>query len=243
MTSLLPEPARAWLRPIADGTTAPAGTVVCLPHAGGSVGVFSTWAGHLPDGLRVLGVQYPGRADRNDEPLPEDLPSLAQHIAFSLQWLNGPYTLFGHSMGALLAYETCLKLAGLGIAGPEHLVVSASPPPDHAVTPGRDDPGNAAPDLPDSLAQEPEVKEHFEQLLAQDLRLLQDYEPSGQPVDTPLTCLYNTDDPEMNEENADGWQKFTTSAFRSTELPGGHFACFLDPEATWTVLEKDTVRH
>ncbi|MER5889586.1 alpha/beta fold hydrolase [Streptomyces sp. NPDC001941] len=235
---LLPEPARKWIRPIAggDGTGT---TVVCLPHAGGSAGVFSAWADHLPSGLRVLGVQYPGRADRRDEPMPDDLPDLAQQIAFSLQWLDGPYTLLGHSMGAVLAYETCRKLAGLGIAGPDHLVVSASPPPDHPAAAGHDETSTDVSELPASVTGDDTAREHFEEVIAQDLRLLRGYETSNEPIEPPLTCLHNAEDPDMDQDIALGWQKFTTSAFHSAELPGGHFALFRDPASTWAALGRE----
>ncbi|MER5951501.1 alpha/beta fold hydrolase [Streptomyces sp. NPDC001904] len=235
MSIMLPEPARTWLRPLGDaGDTA----LVCFPHAGGSAGVFGSWKSHMPEHLALLGVQYPGRADRGDEPMSGQLQSLAQQIAMALQWARFPYVLLGHSMGALLAYETCLSLADLGLGHPEQLIVSASPPPDQAPARSRSDVSSRVLTLPGPDEGDRDARLHFAQLVEADLRLLRDYEPTGRRVQVPLTCLYNTDDPDMSAQDAEQWRAFTTADFRTQELPGGHFSSVEDPQAVGEMLRR-----
>src|SRR5262245_26774091 len=79
----------------------------CFSHAGGSEGAFSGWQETLPDHTDVMPIHLPGRGRRGSEPPPQtSLMELASLIAEALvDELDRPFALFGHSMGALLAFE------------------------------------------------------------------------------------------------------------------------------------------
>ncbi|MFJ8432085.1 thioesterase II family protein [Kitasatospora sp. NPDC094019] len=110
---------------------------MCFPHAGGSPAAYRSWHRHLPEDVEVLAVCYPGRQDRIGDPFPAGVAELADEIAAALAPLRGvPVALFGHSMGALVAYEVAVRLAAAPDAPPPvRLFVSGSPAPhlvDHA---------------------------------------------------------------------------------------------------------------
>ena len=84
--------------------------LLCLPHAGGSASFYFPVSQALSPRIDVLAVQYPGRQDRRLEPCVETIPELADRLLpLVLREADRPLALFGHSMGASLAFE----LAGL----------------------------------------------------------------------------------------------------------------------------------
>ncbi|NBE84782.1 thioesterase II family protein [Micromonospora rubida] len=99
-----------WLRS-SPGPAVPARRLVCLPHAGGTAQAYRTWQDGVPDDTGVYAVQYPGRQDRLREPPATSIEQLAGPIADALDPLTGsPMVLFGHSLGAIVAYEVTLEL-------------------------------------------------------------------------------------------------------------------------------------
>jgi len=103
--------------------------LVCFPHAGAGAGFFAPFADLLSPSTEVLGVQYPGRQDRAGEPCAAELGELADRVHNVLSGLTGrPLALFGHGMGATVAYEVAhhLERDGAALAG---LFASASGAP------------------------------------------------------------------------------------------------------------------
>jgi medium-chain acyl-[acyl-carrier-protein] hydrolase len=79
----------------------------CLPYAGGGASVYRAWAGLLPAEIELCVIQLPGREQRIGEPAYTSMPDLVAALAEQLApWAADlPYALFGHSLGALVAYE------------------------------------------------------------------------------------------------------------------------------------------
>ncbi|RKG78833.1 thioesterase, partial [Corallococcus exercitus] len=99
----------------------------CFPHSGGSVGEYVRWADLLPD-IEVLGIQLPGRGARAEEApftrLHDLVDTLVREVDFGTS-----FAFFGHSLGALVAFETARRLRDLGRAIPSALFLSAAPAP------------------------------------------------------------------------------------------------------------------
>ena len=79
----------------------------CLPHGGADGSVFRPWRSLVGPGIEVVPVQLPGRGNRMEEPAERSLVRLGKRLAGPIADRAGelPYVLFGHSVGALLAYE------------------------------------------------------------------------------------------------------------------------------------------
>nr|WP_236700637.1 alpha/beta fold hydrolase [Allosalinactinospora lopnorensis] len=124
-----PSGSALWLRsfhPSPDAET----RLICLPHAVGSASSFF-WLSHaLSPEIEVLSVQYPGRQDRHREHPIGDIHELADRVLGALEGsLDRPFAFFGHSMGALIAFETALRLAQRAGRRPLRLFASSRSAP------------------------------------------------------------------------------------------------------------------
>lgn len=216
-----------WLRRLAPAEP-PRVRLVCFPHAGGTAAFFRPWRAHLPAGVELLGVQYPGRLDRLGEPCVENVDQAVGPLATAVRsLLDRPVALFGHSLGATMAYEVARRVDGL--AG---LFVSGRPAPD------RLRPVSDQLDSDDALWEElgrlggtrPEVlanadlREALLPALRGDYRLVRTYRPRpGPPLDCPLTALVGDADSEVDLAEAGGWAAYTRGVFTLRTFPGGHF--------------------
>ena len=100
-------------------------TLVCFPHAGGSASYFFRFSQALSPDVRVCAIQYPGRQDRCREPFVETIDELADQIYPVLNSvINGPGALFGHSMGAVLAFEVARRFEKLSQIRPTTVFAS-----------------------------------------------------------------------------------------------------------------------
>jgi surfactin synthase thioesterase subunit len=104
--------------------------LLCFPHAGGGASAYRGWADHLPRDVEVCPLQLPGREMRLREPALTDLRALvALLVAETATLRSGRFALFGHSLGALVAFEFARALRRRGESLPVRLLVSGSPAP------------------------------------------------------------------------------------------------------------------
>ncbi|WAZ20004.1 alpha/beta fold hydrolase [Streptomyces cinnabarinus] len=222
-----------WFRryePVSPGAV----KLLALPHAGGSAPYFLPLARALAPGLDVLCVQYPGRLDRHREPALTDLRELAERVYRALVAAPaGPVVLFGHSMGAVLAYEIARRLESSG--GGELLGVIASgrraPHRFREETVHlRDDDGIVA-EIRELSGTDPGVLDDEELLrmvlpaLRADYRAVETYRetPGVSPLSAPVTVLTGESDSRVSLDDARAWEELTSGTFRFRSFPGGHF--------------------
>lgn len=203
----------------------------CLPHAGGSAPFFYPFSQRLPRGVEVLAVQYPGRQDRRGEPFAPDLHTLADDIADSVQpWTDLPFALFGHSMGAVVAFEVALRLEARG-AEPRLLFASGHRAPSRPRSEAFDvdDDRQLIADLRQAgtdpqLLGDPEVLATILPVLRGDYRASLSYRyREGQRVRCPVVALAGTDDPHVDVDEAAAWARHTTADFGMEVFRGDHF--------------------
>ncbi|MEU0742873.1 alpha/beta fold hydrolase [Streptomyces sp. NPDC006134] len=218
-----------WLRrfgPPAEGAL----RLVCFPHAGGGASSFHSLARALGPAAEVLAVQYPGRQDRRHEPPLPRLSELADRAAEAVDTLDGaPYALFGHSLGALVAYETARRLDRSGNT-PRRLFVSArcAPTTGAGPTDGLEDDAALLAEVRrlgggDAL-DDPEVQALALPALRADYRALRSYTwRDGPGLRCPVTVMTGTEDPLCAPGEATGWLRLSVVPGRSRVFTGGHF--------------------
>lgn len=220
-----------WLRRYHTAQDA-AHRLVCLPHAGGSASYFFGVAGNLAPTVDVLAAQYPGRQDRRAEPCVETITELADLLAAQVARVaDKPLSLFGHSMGALLAFEVATRLEADGVR-PHAIIVSGRRAPgtvrDERVH-LRDDDGLVA-EIQSLSGTDAKVMQDEELLrmvlpaIRNDYRAVETYrgEP-GRTVSTPVHALVGESDPKATVDEVRRWAEHTTGAFTLKVFPGGHF--------------------
>ncbi|MDF3290550.1 thioesterase II family protein [Streptomyces silvisoli] len=210
--------------------------LVVFPHAGGGANFYRAWGERFGPDVEVWIVQYPGRESRMAEPFVSDLDELVGEISAGLRATgNGPgnTALFGHSMGATIAYETALALAG-GLPLDALFVSARRAPGSGPVSEARARPRTDEEILavlrqhggtPMEIFDQPLARELFLPVLRNDYLLLDSYRPEvGRPLlDIPIIALSGRQDSSVEAESVMGWGRFTTAEFHSHALDGGHF--------------------
>jgi surfactin synthase thioesterase subunit len=233
-------------------STAASGTavrVVCLPYAGAGASAYRPWLPYATENLVPVPVQLAGREEEYSAPFYRSMPEAAADAAERVRRAagGGPFLIFGHSFGALLAYETARELATTGGPMPLHVVVSGSvsprrrrPVPMSAV-----DDDQAVRDLAAMGAvnleafEIPELREILLPVLRADVALLNGYapDPVPLPLPLPLTALRGDRDRRVPEADWRDWSAYTDGPFRAVEFPGGHMYLTEHWAAVWTILE------
>jgi len=206
----------------------------CFPHAGGAASAYHPWAATL-EGVDVFAIQLPGREGRLAEPPISDSTVLLTQLVNALApKLDRPFVFFGHSMGAVLAYETARALRRRGLPVPVHIYVSGRRAP---TLPALEEPLHALPDaafiaeldrrfggLPAEILDEPELLALFLPILRADLTMLERHQFANEaPLDVPMTALGGKGDARTPLGALEAWRPLTTGAFATRLFPGGHF--------------------
>ena len=223
--------------------------LICFPYAGGNTSVFKPWAEFLPDNIEVCAVELPGRDKLFKAPPFVRLPPLIKAIADSMgPFLELPYVLFGHSMGALLAFELARELRRRGTPEPASLFVSA-----HRA-PHLPDPRPAVAELSDTRfidelhrlqGTPPQALENRDlmvlllPLLRADFTLCENYEYTQETaLECPIVAFAGLDDTELEYQEVFSWGKHTTGEFRIFMMQGNHFFIHTAKESMLKVMSE-----
>lgn len=232
-------------------TTAPAPhdrvRIFCFPYAGGSWYIYRDWRRVLSAVGDVYPIQMPGRGMRFAEPLPTSAVTLAESLARDLApFFDRPVVLFGHSMGALIAFELARALQAARLPEPSHLIVAGrqapqfprhSPPIQHL---GDAEFLNAVVALggaSDHLTQDPDAMRMWLPILRADIRLVEDYQYQGSRLlSCPITALGGQEDLDVTRESLDAWRAVTTGRCTTVMVPGDHFFLTSVPAPVYQVV-------
>ncbi|MGH3168069.1 MAG: thioesterase II family protein [Trebonia sp.] len=206
----------------------------CLPHAGAGGLAYREWGRLLPPPIQVLPVLPPGRETRMRETSYTSIEPYVEDLATALApELQAPYALFGHSLGALVAFELARRLRARRLAAPVHLFVSGRSAPQltehrrilHRLPPG---------DLSRELATLGGIPGHIDlgdhrlspllAALRADLTVNERYAFRAEhPLGTAITALGGTADTRVNESELGAWHTQTSGPFVLRTYRGGHF--------------------
>ncbi|MFI9833539.1 thioesterase II family protein [Streptomyces sp. NPDC051913] len=227
----------------------PAMRLFCLPWAGSGALGYGAW--RLPADLaaEVWAVQFPGREDRAGETPLRSIASMVDALRVAAEpLLDRPFAFFGHSMGALLAFELARTLRAAGRPAPARLFLS----------------GMRAPDLPSwrpaasvlddeallrrlneiagpsaSALRDRDVLLWLAPAMRADFAACEGYRYRRQsPLSVPTRLLTARDDAEVRVDEVAAWRRHCAAAAPVRVFEGGHLY-LLDRRAEVLALIAD----
>ena len=201
----------------------------CIPYAGGSVSVLNELASEF-DGTTIKTIELPGKGIRANETPCESFgmavkDCMKQFVSFPNYSMS---TVFGYSMGGLLAFETVKRIFINYAKLPENLVIAACDPPpsfpkkekisdyeeskfcDYLLNTGG---------ITKEVIENEDSREYFLPIIRNDFRVLESYrETPFYPLPMKLTIFFSTD-----EDNVEEWERYTKYGCKYYKFDGGHF--------------------
>lgn len=221
-----------WLERKVNGT--PRLRMFCLPYAGGGARYFREWASRLDANVEVCAIRLPGRERRWSEPPLRRVDQATEILIEVLRpYLDLSFVVFGHSMGAILAYEVARGILAATGAEPLGLFVSGHRAPhlplrrrmlhqlprDELIAEIR-----ALKGTPDEVFQNADLVDFVLPTLRSDLELVETYTKQG---DSVLSCtviaMGGTADHDVSSDDLAGWRSVTTGPFKTILFEGDHF--------------------
>jgi len=211
--------------------------LICFPYCGGSDSIFRRWPARLPEDVELCAVQLPGRTTRLAEPPFTRLGELIETVTPILRpYLDKPFALFGHSLGAFMCFEVTRRLRREMGPAPLHLFVSGQRAP-HLPIPGRqihqlddaafvEEMNRRYNGIPDELLKDTSMLRVFLGALRADFTMFETYTYRREPpLECPITAFGGLRD-NIREEDLAAWREHTRGPFSLRMFDGGHF--FLD---------------
>lgn len=222
-----------WIRSGEAGADAAEVRLFCVAHAGGGAAFFRPWRAPLLPRVEVCPARLPGRESRWREPARSSVQALLEPLcAAVLERADRPFALFGHSMGAVVAYEAARWLCAAG-APPLCLIVSARraphlpariPPRAHLSAEALVQAVERLDGTPSEVLREPELLQWLLPTLRADFAVDETYAPApGAPLPCPVSAWVGDADPEVDPGEMLGWEQVTRGAFTLRVFSGGHF--------------------
>ncbi|KUM99166.1 thioesterase [Streptomyces yokosukanensis] len=222
-----------------------------LHHAGGSHLLYRHWPTELPDTWDVRLLDAPGHGHLLELPRITDAGRLADFLLRDIEpELTFPYAFFGHSMGALVAYEMARRVVEKGLPPPVWIGVSARSAPRPA-GPGK--PYREPPDaelrtrlrllggMPEGVLDDPELWALFDPIIRADLRLVETWSPApgAGPLPVALSAFAGGEDHFAAPSRMAGWEGHTEHFLGLRVFDGGHFYFLDDPGPLLRQIERD----
>ncbi|MGW1993896.1 thioesterase II family protein [Embleya sp. NPDC001921] len=227
--------------------------LLCVPFAGAGPSFFHPWRALSAERWRVVSVELPGRERRILETPYRNVVEAAKNSVDDIVADLGEGTrtvLFGHSLGAVLAYELVPLLGARGVRV-ERLVVSGSPGP----WTQRERRATGLPDeeflarveefagFRHEALDHPEMRELILPVLQADCEMHENYVPStDDPVSVPIFSIRGDSDGLVTAEQGREWRNATTEAFGYAEFPGDHMYLVDRAREVLDLIEAESAR-
>lgn len=210
---------------------------------------YGHWANAIP-GTTVVPVELSGRGKRIRERPPDSMNALITELTGTLlPYLGGQFALFGHSMGALIAFELAHRLRRQYGLRPTGLLVSGcgAPGKSRPTTPLR----HVLPDdelweevrrlngTSDAACDNEEIRRLCTAAIRADFALVENYRfEAGSRLDCPISVFGGMDDPEVELADLAAWSGHTSSRHTLSTFPGDHFYLHRQPSGFLQVLSR-----
>ncbi len=199
----------------------------------------------------MMAVQLPGRETRLAEPPHQRMAPLVDALLHGVRdSLTRPYAMFGHSMGALIAFELARALRRQDLPMPQTIIVSGRRAP---TVPNTDPPLHVLPDdkfvealvrrydaIPRLIRDEPELMALFVPVMKADFATFETHVHRDEP---PLPCAVGIyggrDDPQTLQMS--GWADLFAGPVRTRVFDGGHFYLADQRNAVVAALAEDVL--
>ena len=243
-----------WILNSGNSPKHPEFRLFCIPYSGGSASYYSGWNQLFGDNIEILPIQYPGHETRADEPLIPDVRALAEAALEGIvPDTDMPFGFFGHSLGALVAFETAALFTEYELDLPQMVFLSSAgtnfdrvQPPVHTLS------GEALKKTiitfggvtsKDVLYTEA-FDTFYAPLLINDFSAAETYQiRSGSVIHTPVHVFYGTEDAYVTAEDVQKWKAHTDGGCSYDAFPGNHFYLNSQLETVCqkikTMIEKD----
>jgi surfactin synthase thioesterase subunit len=227
------DPSEYYIRP--RRVSRPAARLLAFPYAGGAAVAYYGWAALLAPDIELVSMQYPGRGRLAHMPACKRVGDIVEVVYATVLTLSDvPLYVFGHSMGAIIAFEVVRRLRSRGQMLPKALFVSACGAPQ--LSPGDRMALHRLPDeeflacliryggIRQEILLTPEIIAFFMPLLRADMTAFETwrYEPQ-RPLAIPIVAMGGDQDETIGEARLQAWRGLTDARFECRVMPGGHF--------------------
>ncbi|PRP97657.1 Linear gramicidin dehydrogenase LgrE [Enhygromyxa salina] len=230
-----PELTRTWLA-CPRARPDPSVRLLSFHHAGGSPSAFRPWLAELPAHVELLPVRLAGREARLRQTPVTSVAEVVEPLADAVAPLLAEgirLALFGHSLGALLAFEFAREMRRRELPRPEVLVVSGRNAPGlgrtlrlHELDDRElvDEVQRIYGGIPQAILNEPELLALTLPVLRADLTINETHAFSDEPpLELPIHAFGGVDDPHVGRAGLEGWAAFTSARFEWAQSEGDHF--------------------
>lgn len=207
----------------------------CFPYAGASAMVYTKWKAHLAEGIELIPVELAGRGRYLGTPFYDSFEDMIEDVYCKIENKldDGPYSIFGHSMGSWIAYDLAHKISELKRPEPEHIFFSGRRAP-HIES--RRMKYYELPDdefldevyrlggTPKELLENKELLTMFLPVLRADFRLVDLYQYEERPG--KLSCnisVLSGEEDAISLPDLRAWELHSSADCTVHMLPGGHF--------------------
>lgn len=222
----------------------------CFPYAGGSATIYNKWRTYLDPNIQLVPMEMAGRGARFKERFSQSIAEAVNDLYAKIEVdLNHhPYAVFGHSMGSILVYELCRKIAADNLKGPLHIFVSGMHPPhikkerktlhklplaefkEEIIKMGG---------TPQEIFENQELMDFFVPILKADYKIYETYEflPNDTKFDCGITAFNGLSDKPTFAEMLE-WGKYSSGSSKLYQYEGGHFFIHNHTAAIVDVINK-----
>ena len=218
----------------------------CFPYAGGNVDFYKKWKNVSTHGFDIELIEYPGRGRKIREPFAKDFSRMVDILCEEVEEkINGEFSFFGHSLGAIVAYEVAKKLKREKGMVPVCVFLSGCPAP-HCIT-DKYSMNDLSDDefiskvvslggIPKELCDQPDLLKSFLPTLRHDFAILDTYSPLNEDISSvPIITFAGDCDSKVSASQVKEWKGYTNSLFDCYVLKGNHF--FIYDELP-TIIDK-----